>query len=1242
MTIATDQITVRKFTLATSVGGLGKEFLIQGLPRNNASDLVVSVYATDGTVNTIGRRIILDSAAYSLSDLFPSDRDVTLTFNAGLFRGILADGTEVGIHPDISGNPFPLGSKELIGNATLRNNVTLEVAFTRNPNQLTNFREGSRTTAASIENALDQNTMAIKSINRELDRALKVGPQLDDSGFKGDIVGTSATSDLADRAILFSPDGTELRAGPTRRELKGDKGDVGEHAVLVERIYYVGTAINPALWEAVATRVFQDVTIRYSGQLQVFVADNAPGGQNEGWSFSRLAPRATTGQVIYYFQFEVHLDTNAVTGRVEARKGDDRSVVFVLNRDSNANIRADLGTRTDTVSRTGTAFARIAQNRADIDENVGDITSNRREIGTNRQTITDNANLFIGRLDGMDTRNDRQDSDLTTQSADIAVSMALSQEDRRQINLTRGTTIPNPSTYDPADPSTQFSDIPEISSGTAANLNNIAAQLRSLSNDISNASISRSSLGSRITDLTNRINNLPSGGGGGASQAAIDSSIETHNTSDEAHNDIRTALHSVAQSVPGDDRVFPRSENANERTLSHSFGAGVDGFSVITDTYATTRQGNLDIPITERETAVGGDVPTGPTILFGDSVERSAISNDDIPLVIYSPNVQNGFQIDTPAGVGAFNAFVVYSRGLNSAVGVNPAAAGDGATIELDQFRNRRNTFSLGRPIDLVCNDAGSRKSAAIIFFIPVEQPSNPGPDNPLLNGYVSVLIEGATHPSITLEWGTTTNSDGTIADAFQMAIDHNNPGTAFFRGPSSERVPVTVYTNPLPDVVMRSLFGYNSYNSLVSNSGLSNGVTGSNNTVLFTQFKLRTRENNLNMSLQAFTTGTRTPITTKRMNLGHLLALANASAPAPVIPDPTPVQYVKRHRYVNFYVPSTSPLDTNSRQIVVRSDAPPSYAYTAGIFAFWQNVSYITLYMNIISSVRTDWDRGGGGQGYSATFDISSLPKAINLPTDQGTGASSRVYYLSQYLAGGTGNTELDLLATFQSLNRTPYLILQVASSRVKNSGTWCRYVQQGVAVEERYIDSSITNWYRETGIQSAAQGLSGITRLTLADDDRTFTASGEGMMALPDVAPSSTVLKNFVDVTSEANNLISLVSTASYTRSNRGTGRNYPYIWKVNHACTIDMQIRPEDRREGIGPYKFRRVRASATGTVNVSTSGDLVLNVTTPNDGRTVGTAGQARATFAEGDLIFFMAGGFASNVPLPNVTLQAFAL
>ena len=223
MTIAAKQITDIRFTKSQSENEEGKVFTIKGLPRTNPSDIVAYVFFRNvAAKEIIGEVVNLSTDDYALSELFPANRDVTLTLLDTVTKSLTGrDGT----------------THNLISSGVLQDGAELVVSFTTDPNQLTAFREGSRTTPVDIENALDKNTMAIKSINKILKRSLKVGPQFDDSinSIGGEILGAVDINELQNHILVFDANGNLVL---THRD--DFKGDEGEHAIFRERLYYRG------------------------------------------------------------------------------------------------------------------------------------------------------------------------------------------------------------------------------------------------------------------------------------------------------------------------------------------------------------------------------------------------------------------------------------------------------------------------------------------------------------------------------------------------------------------------------------------------------------------------------------------------------------------------------------------------------------------------------------------------------------------------------------------------------------------------------------------------------------------------------------------------------------------------------------------------------------------------------------------------------------------------------------------
>lgn len=299
MTIASEQTTFIKFPYNSETDN--NSFIIKNLPRTGPSDIVVTVYLGSNSSNkaSIGDVATLDpDTDYTLSELFPATRDVTLT---------LANITKA------------KGGTNLILDGALQADAILEVSFTRDPAQLTSFREGSRTTATSIETALDKNTMAIRSINRALKRSIKLGPQFDDAGLDGNVIGAADTVDLHNHILVFDNNG---KLTVTHRD--EFKGDVGEHAIFYERLFYQGATSPP---DNLVRSVFNQYVPEYDSTTKTVTNI---GGTVAGWA---VTPQNNiSGQNIYFIEFPITLDEDQ-DGVIVATKGSAVRGPYIYTQD---------------------------------------------------------------------------------------------------------------------------------------------------------------------------------------------------------------------------------------------------------------------------------------------------------------------------------------------------------------------------------------------------------------------------------------------------------------------------------------------------------------------------------------------------------------------------------------------------------------------------------------------------------------------------------------------------------------------------------------------------------------------------------------------------------------------------------------------------------------------------------------------------------------------------------------------
>ena len=228
MTISRTQATVRKFTSG------GPTFNVDSLPRFTNDDLVVSVYLSTGT--SAGKTVVLtERTDYTLDNVFPSTGTAVVSL---LSINISIDGTAA------------------ITSGVLQANAVLQVAFNPNPLQSAALREGSRTTPLAIEKSLDRNTMAIKSINRELDRAIKLGPQFDDE-VTGQVEGEFSTTGES-VVVLNTEDEENKKLVLVHRD--EFRGDVGEHASREVALYnIVDTGSTPTTFDTIKS----DITVSY-------------------------------------------------------------------------------------------------------------------------------------------------------------------------------------------------------------------------------------------------------------------------------------------------------------------------------------------------------------------------------------------------------------------------------------------------------------------------------------------------------------------------------------------------------------------------------------------------------------------------------------------------------------------------------------------------------------------------------------------------------------------------------------------------------------------------------------------------------------------------------------------------------------------------------------------------------------------------------------------------------------------
>ena len=712
--------------------------------------------------------------------------------------------------------------------------------------------------------------------------------------------------------------------------------------------------------------------------------------------------------------------------------------------------------------------------------------------------------------------------------------------------------------------------------------------------------------------------------------------------------EINHLIESVESKLPKQERLLADGDDRAE-----AFGNTVEGFEAIPSTDVAAFSAVEDIVITRRGTAANEMIEkSGSRVAFGDSLQvYDAVSqtySTRIPAnsslrLFASQNSQFsvGFNLlpeNRPAMGSPYNvrSFVAYTRGLGNVnvnvlgdVSLNKGFFLDG--IDAADITTRGRSWD-GDPYELEYIDDGVVRKAAIVFAIPERQPNGVKYRDP---GYVGVFLEDSTHPTINLQF-TSTQTD-------KINMERKSSPDTTFLSTDSNGIISTVYPAyyeaALLEGPMEALFGGV---AMVANDhrDATTVTTTNGGLITQTQFSITTREErNLNMAQYRFESAQVSPLTTHRMSMGSLQGWITNTIIRPLVPFINsevvipPVQYVKRQRYVHLFESTSTVAPLNIANSVALASTYKDF--TARIVDFWYNASKIIAYVTNSNRYLSSWARNN--LAALAQFDISSLSKDPSTVAALPIVSNSRQFGVSAFATSAANfnhTTELYATLLFQ-YGSNPSLTLNLHADEIRGSGSALTRLQQAFAVEERYIDSSITNWYRDTGLNGPSSVLPGFTSTMF--EGVTYTAtSAESLFGL--VWTRNRAIKNYVSDVDESNQLIPLLpSSQVLTHRNPSSLNRASNVlgWRVNNKCTIDIQL-IQTEAEDLGVLRLRRVRVGGT---NITTA-PVVISMTSANP---VAAPVRARAEFEAGDILFLTSTD-AANTPVPSIRidLQAFAL
>ena len=358
MTIGNTTVSRRTFTMADGP----TTFTISNLPRFSEEDLVVRRYVTSTGVTTD----LEVGTDYTLTNLFPSNRDATLTLTTALTA-----------------------------------NQTLEVSFTTNPVQQAALRQASRNTPEAIEKALDRNTMAIKSIGEEVKRSIKLGPQFD--GTVGQVEGEVQRTGSS--IVVY--DGVDNKLELVHRDaFKGNQSDIPV------RLYHF--RIKESLTDSQLLSSAQSVFLRIRNRITVTYDDTIRGhlrfgGLTSGrdvWydanSFIALAPVDAINEgtvAVFTADNIVELEGDSSTGAVTATVDNSTWLGPIRHFVGPTGIQGREGPE-GPAGRDGTDGADadtelVSRNAMNIGEIMAEIGGINASIAGNSNSIA-NANMRIG------------------------------------------------------------------------------------------------------------------------------------------------------------------------------------------------------------------------------------------------------------------------------------------------------------------------------------------------------------------------------------------------------------------------------------------------------------------------------------------------------------------------------------------------------------------------------------------------------------------------------------------------------------------------------------------------------------------------------------------------------------------------------------------------------------------------------------------------------------------------------
>lgn len=468
MTIGNTTVSRRTFTMADGP----TTFTISNLPRFSEEDLVVRRYVTTTGVTTD----LEVGTDYTLTNLFPSNRDATLTLTTALTA-----------------------------------EQTLEVSFTTDPVQQAALRQASRNTPEAIEKALDRNTMAIKSIGEEVKRSIKLGPQFD--GTVGQVEGEVQRTGSS--IVVY--DGVDNKLELVHRDaFKGNQSDIPV------RLYHF--RIKESLTDSQLLSSAQSAFLRIRNRITVTYDDTIRGhlrfgGLTSGrdvWydanSFIALAPvdAINEGTVAVFtadniVELEGDSSTGAVTATVDnstwlgpirhfvgptgiqGREGPEGPA----GRDGTDGADADTALVSRNAMNIGEIMAEIGGINASIAGNSNRIANTNRGIGETTQD-TGSGTIFQ-RIKTVRDHSSSVRSDLGNKT-DSSSARGIGQIAFHRLNKLEG--------------DLGTTSDPDSSGGSAfARISNNVTTISAVSN--------------RVTANQRAIANLPSGGSGGGVDASL-------------------------------------------------------------------------------------------------------------------------------------------------------------------------------------------------------------------------------------------------------------------------------------------------------------------------------------------------------------------------------------------------------------------------------------------------------------------------------------------------------------------------------------------------------------------------------------------------------------------------------------------------------------------------------------------------------------------------------------------------